>query len=208
MNKAFVMDILHHVENLCLILNAWRGRSERVNIRYDHICIRNAGLTDCQQLADWWNDGVVMAHAGFPNGIGTTPEEVRGQIAHGSDEKGRILMIEYRGHSIGEMSYRNKGDHTAEIGIKICESDYQAKGLGRVILSLFIKELFSMGFTKIVLDTNLKNLRAQHIYELLGFQKMRVNHDSWKDQLGEWQSSVDYELIPQSFRDYSVNQKI
>lgn len=33
------------------------------------------------------------------------------------------------------------GSGVAEIGIKICESDYQEKGQGRVILSLFIKEL-------------------------------------------------------------------
>ena len=65
-----------------------------------------------------------------------------------------------------------------------------------------------MGFTKIVLDTNLKNLRAQHVYELLGFQKIRVNHNAWRDQLGEWQTSVDYELIPQDFRDHSANNKI
>ncbi|MBR1780079.1 MAG: GNAT family N-acetyltransferase [Oscillospiraceae bacterium] len=179
-----------------------------MNMSLNEIHIRNAGFADCQQLADWWNDGTVMAHAGFPNGIGTTAEEVGRQIASECDEKGRTLIMEYCGRSIGEMNYRNIVDHTAEIGIKICESDYQGKGIGRIILSVFIKELFSMGFTKIVLDTNLKNLRAQHIYELLGFQKIRVNHDSWTDQLGKWQSSVDYELTPERFRDHSDNHRI
>lgn len=178
-----------------------------MNVSLNVIRIRDAVSTDCQQLADWWNDGTVMAHAGFPNGIGKTSDEVSRHIAHECDEKGRTLIIEYGGRSIGEMNYRNVGDHTTEIGIKICEPDYQEKGLGRILLSLFIKELFSMGFTKIVLDTNLKNLRAQHVYELLGFQKRRVNNDAWTDQLGEWQSSVDYELIPERFRDYSVNYK-
>lgn len=178
-----------------------------MNIRFDNICIRNAEISDCEQLADWWNDGAVMAHAGFPNGIGTTPEEVRRQIAKDSDENGRVLIVEYQGRPIGEMSYRNLGDRTAEIGIKLCDPDYQEKGLGRIVLSLLIKELFSTGCTKIVLDTNRKNLRAQHVYELLGFHKIRVNHDAWKDQLGEWQSSVDYELRPQSFRDHSMHRE-
>ncbi len=101
------------------------------------------------------------------------------------------------------MSYRNKSDHIAEIGIKICETDYQEKGLGRICLSLLIKELFRMGYQKIVLDTNEKNLRAQHVYELLGFRKLRINKDSWKDQLGNPQSSVDYELLPEGFNDYA-----
>ena len=34
------------------------------------LCIRNAEEKDCEQLAAWWNDGSVMAHAGFPNGLG------------------------------------------------------------------------------------------------------------------------------------------
>ena len=178
-----------------------------MNISLDEIRIRNAASADCRQLADWWNDGAVMAHAGFPKGLGTTPDEIARQIANDCNEKGRRLIIEFHERSIGEMSYGNIGNNTAEIGIKICEADCQGKGLGRIILSMFIKELFSMGFTKIVLDTNLKNLRAQHIYELLGFQKIRVNYDSWKDQLGEWQSSVDYELTYEHFRDYSVNRR-
>ncbi len=49
------------------------------------IRIRNAGAADCEQLAAWWNDGVVMAHAGFPLGLGTTTEKVREELAAGSD---------------------------------------------------------------------------------------------------------------------------
>ena len=167
------------------------------------IRIRNAGEADCEQLAAWWNDGVVMVHAGFPLGLGTTAEKVREDLAADSDAVGRRLIIEYKGSPIGEMNYRNMGNRTAEIGIKICDASFQEKGLGRVILSLFIKELLSMGYSKIILDTNLKNLRAQHVYEKLGFRRLRVNIDSWEDQLGVMQSSVDYELIPEDFRDYS-----
>ena len=67
-----------------------------------------------------------------------------------------------------------------------------------------IAELFQRGYEKIVLDTNLKNVRAQHVYEMLGFRKLRVNIDSWEDQLGELQSSVDYELVPGDFQNYSA----
>ena len=70
---------------------------------------------------------------------------------------------------------------------------------------MLIRELFSMGCTRIVLDTNLKNLRAQHVYERLGFERKRINLDAWTDQLGRPQSSVDYELSPERFRDYSTN---
>jgi hypothetical protein len=52
-----------------------------MNIKYDQLCIRNAEKKDCEQLAKWWNDGKVMAHAGFPNGLGTTAIRFQGNDA-------------------------------------------------------------------------------------------------------------------------------
>lgn len=174
-----------------------------MRIEYSDILIRNAEKNDIYILEKWWNDGTVMAHAGFPNGLGTTAEEIRQKIQHDSDKTERRLMIEFQNIPIGEMVYRNSGNQTAEIGIKICEADFQEKGIGRVVLSLLIKELFSMGFIKIVLDTDLQNKRAQHVYEKLGFHKTGIRYDAWKDQVGNMRSAVDYELTKERFVDYA-----
>ena len=166
---------------------------------YQNITIREAVIADAPQLCDWWNDGGVMAHAGFPNGLGTTVEKIAAQISDTSTKHYRHV-IEYQGKLIGEMNYREVEQQVCEIGIKICDASMQNKGLGKVILSLFIQALFhEHGYQKILLDTNLTNTRAQHVYEQLGFRKLRVNLDSWKDQLGDLQSSVDYELTEDSF---------
>ena len=171
---------------------------------FKKIIIKNANIEDANTLARWWNDGLVMAHAGFPNGIGQTPEEISKSIEKERDEKGRTLIIEYENSPIGEMSYRNKGNNIAEIGIKICDFSKQGKGIGTISLSMLIKYLFSkQGYEKIVLDTNLENKRAQYLYEKLGFRKLRTNHNAWKNQLGELQSSVDYELILKDFKDFT-----
>lgn len=176
--------------------------SDIVRIDYEQLTIRNAEAADAAQLAVWWNDGAVMAHAGFPMGLGITAEKIISDISTDTDETRRRLILEIGGKAVGEMSYRNLKNGSAEIGIKICETAQQEKGNGRKFLSMLIGRLFSMGYEKIVLDTNLNNERAQHVYESLGFRKLRVNIDSWKDQLGNWQSSVDYELIPGEFVDY------
>lgn len=184
------------------------------------LCIKNAEQEDCKQLVSWWNDGAVMAHAGFPNGLGTNEEKVQKQIAADSDDTRRHLVIWYDGNRIGEMSYANLGDsleetgedtienHTADIGIKICNPTFQEKGLGKIVLSMLIRELFSRGYTKIVLDTNLKNKRAQHVYERLGFQKVNIRMDAWIDQVGEKQSVVDYELTKEHFVDFALMDEI
>ena len=171
---------------------------------FHNITVRNVTPEDAAQLAAWWNDGAVMAHAGFPNGLGTTAEAVASQIAEDSDDTRRGLILLLVGTPIGEMNYSNVGNHTAEIGIKICEASHQEKGVGRIALSLLIRHLFQSGYQKIILDTNLNNARAQHVYEKLGFRKLRVNIDSWRNQLGQLQSSVDYELTEESFVDFAV----
>ena len=165
-------------------------------IQYDTLLIRDAVTADAQQLTAWWNDGAVMAHAGFPLGLGTTVEKVIAGLGNGR------LVLEENERLIGEACYRKVGEGIAEIGIKICETDCQNRGLGRVILSMLISWLFAQGFEKIVLDTNLTNKRAQHVYESLGFRKLRINYDSWTDQLGNKQSAVDYELVEDKFVDY------
>lgn len=165
-------------------------------IQYENLTIRQAEVADAKQFVAWWNDGAVMAHAGFPNGLGTTEEEVIEGLDNGR------MAIEESNRLIGECNYRQVNDGIAEIGIKICETDCQNRGVGRKVLSMLIGWLFRNDYSKIVLDTNLTNIRAEHVYESLGFRKVRTNIDSWKDQLGRLQSSVDYELIEKDYVSY------
>jgi RimJ/RimL family protein N-acetyltransferase len=73
--------------------------------------------------------------------------------------------------------------------------------LGTTALRLLIEYLFSeRNVDKIRLDTNLKNNRAQHVYEnKIGFYKVKVHVDTWRDQLGELQSFVEYELSRKNY---------
>ena len=99
-----------------------------MNIIKGNLTIRDATLADAEQLCKWWNDGAVMAHAGFPNGLGTTVGEIRASLATDTDDTHRRHIIELDGRPIGEMNYRNKGGGVAEIGIKICDFTEQEKG--------------------------------------------------------------------------------
>lgn len=170
-----------------------REYNQTTIIQYENLTIRQAKAADAKQLAAWWNDGAVMAHAGFPNGLGTTEEKVIEGLENGP------MVIEENARLIGECNFRDVADGVAEIGIKICETDCQNRGVGKKVLSMLIGWLFRNGYSKIVLDTNLANTRAQHVYESIGFRKVRTNIDSWKNQLGQLQSSVDYELVEKDF---------
>ena len=158
------------------------------------LLIRSATLQDAALLTTWWNDGMVMAHAGFPNGLNQTIEQTIEQIQLNETKRSQLCIIEKDGLCIGELSFRIM-DNVAEIGIKICVSTYQNQGLGTILLQLLIRFLFeNLKIEKIILDTNLNNLRAQHVYENIGFIKLAVHLNAGKDQLGVLQSYVDYEL--------------
>lgn len=166
-------------------------------LQKDNLVIRAATADDAPILCSWWNDGSIMEHAGFPKGIGTTIPAVIENLAA---DNNHVLMLEIDGDPVGEMNYRTVDEDTVEIGIKICTPARQEKGYGTNFLKMLIEFLFlQMRYQKIILDTNLKNTRAQHVYEKIGFRKVAVHLDSWKNQLGEWQSSVDYHLTREEY---------
>ncbi|MGZ9584320.1 GNAT family N-acetyltransferase [Paenibacillus marinisediminis] len=168
-------------------------------LEQDQLVIRNATANDARILCSWWNDGKIMAHAGFPNGIGTTEQQIIENLDTDTDLN-RRLILEISGVPVGEMNYRTLADHVAEIGIKICDFNQQEKGFGTTFLMMLINSLFvDMGYHKVILDTNVNNTRAQHVYEKIGLRRVAVRHDSWRNQLGELQSSIDYELTRDEF---------
>lgn len=167
----------------------------------DNLVVRSAAPEDAPTLCAWWNDGKVMAHAGYPNGLGIKVEEVIRNLAAGNNH---VMIMEIDGKAVGEMNYRAAGEGIAEIGIKICEPERREKGYGTRFLTMLIGYLFDgLGFQEIILDTNLKNTRAQHVYEKIGFRRTAIHTDSWKDQLGEWQSSVDYRITKEEYSQFS-----
>ena len=162
-------------------------------VKFENLTIRSATAADADQLCAWWNDGKIMAHAGLPNGAGCTPDGIRKKFADNQDKNRHIIELD--GRPIGEMNYRDKSG-AAELGIKICDFAELEKGYGTKLLSVFIDALFRYyGYEKMILDTNLKNERAQHVYEKkLGFRNIGIAKDAWRDQLGEMNSMVNFEI--------------
>lgn len=181
------------------------SEQRKIRVQQNNLTIRSAEVTDAELLTTWWNDGTVMEHAGFPNGLNQSVEETMEQVKSNEDRISQLCMIEVSGVRIGEMNYRI-GNRFAEIGIKICDTSYQNQGLGTKFITMLIEFLFTdktlnnaVPIDKIILDTNSENERAMHVYEKIGFLKIRVNEAAWRDQLGKVQSSVNYEMTRERY---------
>jgi len=169
-------------------------------LHQNELTIRDALPADAPLLCRWWNDGKVMEHAGFPQGLGTSVEKITQKFLE-PDNRTHLLIIESEGLPIGEMNWRREESDHAEIGIKICESDRQKKGFGSRLIAMLCRDLFAnRGIARITLNTMLENQRAQHVYEKLGFVKTGVRENCWRDQTGKLRTAVDYQLLPQQLR--------
>ena len=144
-------------------------------------------------------NGGSPAYIPIPDGLEIDQNEVINLIRQSNDSN-RRLILELEGLPIGEMNYRATQENVAEIGIKICDANQQNKGYGTTYIKMLMHYLFlESDYDKIILDTNLKNKRAQHVYQKLGFQKTATRLDSWKNQVGEIQSTVEYELTKDDY---------
>jgi RimJ/RimL family protein N-acetyltransferase len=176
---------------------------EVLKIADGDLIIRNAKVSDIDQLSSWWADGKVMEHAGFPNGIKSDKEILKGDLVvdNVSGLDNLRLVIEKDNLPIGEMNYRLTANRVYEIGIKICEEEYQDKGIGSRAINLLLDFLVNeMRARRIALDTTPENTRARATYEKLGFVQTEVKNNSWTDQLGNKRSSVHYELNVDDFK--------
>ncbi len=170
---------------------------------YENLTIRNAAPADALLLETWWNDGRVMAHAGFPRGTGENAADIAAKIAQETD-KSRRLILELDGRPIGEMNYGPNDENSAWLGVKICDLSQQERGYGKIYLSMLIRWLFdTAGYRRVTVDTNLHNKRAQHVYQRLGFKRVDVRENTWTGQLGEPQTFLDYQLVPEDFVDFA-----
>lgn len=185
-----------------------------MRIEKDNIIIRSATVNDAKQLNKWWNDGKVMEHAGFPEGLDQSLEDTIDNIKGWENKISQLCIIEIDGKLVGELSYRIKDDNVAYPGWKICDFNYQNKGYGPKIINMLLDFIFTdetinsqFPIKKIVWDTMLENKRAQHIYETkIGAKKISILENSWKDQLGNWRSAVEYEITKEDF--YSLHPEV
>ncbi len=178
-----------------------------MRIEKDNIVIRSATLDDAAQLNKWWNDGRVMEHAGFPNGIGESLDDTTANIRSREGKLSQLCIIEIDGKPVGELNYKIGDDGAAYPGWKICDFDSQNKGYGSKIIMMLFEFIFTdedinskFPIEKIVWDTMLENKRTQHVYEdKIGAKRTGILKDAWIDQLGNPRSAVLYEIGKEDF---------
>lgn len=175
----------------------------------DNLLMRPFAQGDGETLLKWWHDANIMKHVGFPNGLNISLESVRKSIDQSNREHTKNPRYFYAicdknsGKPIGEISYdqTNAKDDERRIGMKICETDYQGKGLGKEALHALIKHLFAtLNIQTILIDTLHTNTRAQALYEGIGAKRTAIKKAYWTNPEGSVYDAIFYELTKADYQ--------
>lgn len=142
--------------------------------------LRPTTEADLDDLAALWNDGDVMLHVGFPDGLGATPQHMAAWLERLRADPARR---HYSVHTpdlgfCGEVYARiDAANDLAELDIKL-RTEAQGRGIARAALGRMISEVFSAGeVSRAYVEPDRRNVAAVALYERLGFlERTRPAH--------------------------------
>jgi len=188
---------LHEQDNLTIRI--WRNKMDYL-FGNSSLNARKMLNSDKQILVKWLSDPVVLE---YYEGRDSTINIENIEEKYFSDRNVSSCIIRNRENSIGylqyylieneqydEYNYENKGIIVYGLDLFIGEPKYWNKGLGKQILRDCIQHLILTNKAEaIIIDPHTDNERAVHVYETVGFRKLKIlekhelhegkMHDCW-----------------------------
>ncbi len=106
----------------------------------------------------------------------------------------------------GKLDFNNK---RAEIGWTWYGKEFQGPGLNGAVKSLMLEYGFNtLGFNRIQLGTDLRNIRSQKAIEKLGARKEGIRYSHYIDSEGEVQDDVYYSIVKEQWQEMNATSVV
>jgi len=92
------------------------------------------------------------------------------------DRKGYFAIIEDKGNVVGSYGIFRLSDDVCELRKMYLKSQYQGRGLGKLMMEDALIKAKELGFKKMVLETNSVLKEAIGLYRKYGFKKFTSEH--------------------------------
>ena len=86
--------------------------------------------------------------------------------------KGRLLLAFDDGQPAGCVALHDLGDDICEMKRMFVCVDLQGKGIGRALANALMREAKAAGYQRMRLDTGIRQVEAQNLYQSLGFKEI------------------------------------
>jgi GNAT superfamily N-acetyltransferase len=94
-----------------------------------------------------------------------------------SPPRGRLLLASEGDQAAASVALRDMGDDVCEMKRMFVHSDYQGRGLGRLLADEVIREARQIGYKSMRLYTGDRQHEAQSLYENIGFKPIGAYYD-------------------------------
>ena len=115
----------------------------------------------------------VLVATGAYIGSGHWDEDLNNIEAIYLQPGGDFLIVSHENRLIAMGALRRIDESCGEIKRMRVEPSFQGQGLGQRLLNALIERARELGYRKIVLDTTVKQIAAQRLYEKNGFTEVR-----------------------------------
>jgi GNAT superfamily N-acetyltransferase len=107
--------------------------------------------------------------------------------------KGRLLLALYDGEPAGCAALREIDNESCEMKRMFVYDKFHGKGIGAALTEKLIREARIIGYSTIKLDTSIRQVEAQKLYEKMGFKRTTPYYQLPK-KLEEWLVFMEMEL--------------
>jgi GNAT superfamily N-acetyltransferase len=155
--NATTDDQLNHVRDLIRAFVAWHRQRHQADL----------------SLIDQYFDAKA-----FEEELATLP----GKYA---PPKGRLQLALYDDQPAGCIALRELDTRICEMKRMFVYPELQGKGIGRALAETLIREAQTIGYTRMQLDTSVRQVEAQNLYRSLGFKEIAPYYEL-PEELKSW----------------------
>ena len=91
--------------------------------------------------------------------------------------RGRLLVALSDGHAAGCVALSEIDGQTCEMKRMFVDPRFQGRGIGRTLCEAIVQQARSIGYLSMRLDTGIKQIEAQDLYQSIGFKKIKAYYE-------------------------------
>lgn len=90
---------------------------------------------------------------------------------------GKLLLAFYNHQPAGCVALKQIDDHTCEMKRMFVYPEFQGKGIGYALAKAIIDEAKKIGYSSMKLDTSIRQIEAQKLYQGFGFKNIEAYYE-------------------------------
>ena len=110
-----------------------------------------------------------------------------------SKPEGNLLLAFYNDQPAGCVALKKIDEHTCEMKRMFVYPEFHGKGIGYALAKAIIDEAKKMGYSNMKLDTSIRQIEAQKLYQGFGFKNIEAYYEL-PDKQKKWLVFMELKL--------------